>query len=92
MLGCSVEYNSSALVSRINYAHSNGSHGPHTAYIEVAGAGASLKSRIWHDVSYTQAAAAGYFDSVNGLSCLKRACGAKICKVQCAEDEVRRWG
>lgn len=71
----SVTKGSDGLVNRIDYAHSNGSKGPHKGYITIGDPGASLDSsrQTWHDSAYTDSQAKGYFNYVMRLSCLPSA-------------------
>ena len=71
----SVTKGSDGLVNRIDYAHSNGSKGPHKGYITVGDPGADLTSskQTWHDSAYTDAQAKKYYNYTMRLSCLPSA-------------------
>ncbi|MBL4937524.1 hypothetical protein JK636_17525 [Clostridium sp. YIM B02515] len=67
-----VETNSSNVVTRIWYAHSNGSKGPHTAYIDIGNENYDLKSsyQTWHDIAYTDSTAKSLYNYTVLLNCV----------------------
>lgn len=71
----SVTKGSDGLVNRIDYAHSNGSKGPHKGYITIGDPGADLSSsrQTWHDPAYTDTQAKKYYTYTMRLNCLPSA-------------------
>ncbi len=67
-----VDKNSSGVVTKIYYAHSNGSHGPHTGTITIGDSTKDLKDthQTWSDIAYTDAVAKGYYNQTILLSSL----------------------
>lgn len=67
-----VIYNSSGLVTKIKYAHSNGSHGPHEAYIEIGNPFMDLDAseQKWVDVAYSDSSAKRYYRHIFKFDCL----------------------
>jgi hypothetical protein len=68
-----VEKNSSNVVTRIRYAHSNGSKGPHTAYINIGNENLDLKSssQTWYDSAYSDATAKSLYNYAILLNCVQ---------------------
>lgn len=60
------------VVTEIHYAHSNGSHGPHKAYIIIGDETKDLSDRMqkWVDIAYTDAQAKGYYNHTLLLDCV----------------------
>lgn len=59
-----VDKNSSGIVTKIYYAHSNGSHGPHTGSITIGDSTKDLKdaNQTWSDIAYTDTVAKNYYN------------------------------
>lgn len=59
-----VDKNSSGIVTKIYYAHSNGSDGPHTGTITIGDSTKDLKDakQTWNDIAYTDTAAKNYYN------------------------------
>lgn len=68
----SVTKNSAGQVTRVDYAHSNGSKGPHKGYITIGDPSQDLKhsSQTWYDSAYTDAQAKNYYNYAMRLNCL----------------------
>jgi len=58
--------------NRIDYTHSNSSHGPHTGYITIGDPNADLNAnaQVWHDIAYTDTKAKSYYNYTILLDCL----------------------
>lgn len=67
-----VSYGADGRVNRIDYAHSNGSKGPHLGYITVGDPNSDLKasSQTWYDIAYNDAQARSLYDYTIRLDCL----------------------
>lgn len=67
-----VDKNSSGVVTKIYYAHSNGSHGSHTGTITIGDSTKDLKdtNQTWSDIAYTDAVAKNYYNYTILLSSL----------------------
>lgn len=59
-------------VTRIDYAHSNGSKGPHKGYITITNQNADLNasSQTWYDSAYTDAQAKSLYNYTIYLNCI----------------------
>lgn len=68
----SVSKGSNGKVNRIDYAHSNGSKGPHKGYIIIGNSDEDLASgnQTWYDSAYTDSQAKGYYNKTMKLNCL----------------------
>ena len=71
----SVTKGTNGLVTRIDYAHSNSSKGPHKGYITVGDPNAALNSsaQTWNDSAYTDSQAKSLFTYAMRLNCLPTA-------------------
>lgn len=67
-----VDKNSSGIVTKIHYAHSNSTKGPHTGYITIGDSTKDLKdaNQTWYDIAYTDAVAKDYYNHTILLSSL----------------------
>jgi hypothetical protein len=56
--------NSSGVVTKIRYAHSNGSMGPHKGYVSIGDQNQDLdgSSQTWHDDAYTSSTAKSLYN------------------------------
>ena len=63
--------------TRIDYTHSNGSRGPHAAYISIGNPDADLKdaAQTWHDEAYSDSQAKSYYDYTILLDCIAQYTG-----------------